>query len=143
MDARTICISRCPLTIPPTSQKTFRLSRAFGGEQDQDYAKALTECETLADLRALVDAYRPLVLDAVPVVDAMTEVDFIEWRKGLKLERRGKFAGDDFARKFGAVLMPLPMERITELAREYQAPFGVTWFRCLELRPDLLKVDHV
>ena len=34
----------------------------------------------------------------------------------------------------------LPMMRITELASQFQAPFGVAWYRCKELRPDLLEV---
>ena len=123
--------------------KRFVMSHSYMGEQDRDYAVALVECETLGDLRALVEAYRPLVLDAVPVVARMTDADFTEWRKGLKSERRGKYAGDDFARKFGTVLMPLPMMRITKLAAQYGAPFGVAYIRCRELRPDLLKVDGI
>lgn len=121
--------------------KIFTMSRAFAAEQDQDYTHALTEADTLEDLRALVTAYAPLVKDALPVVQQMTEADFKDWRKGLKSERRGKYAGDDFARRFGAVLMPLPMMRITELKAKFCAPFGVTWFRCKEVRPDLLEVD--
>ncbi len=120
----------------------FQLDQSPLGEQDRDYAKALTTCESLADLRALVEAYRPLALDAAPIVEAMTDADFVEFRRGLKTERRGKFAGEKWATRFSAVLMPLPMLRITQLAQEFHAPFGVTWMRAKELRPDLLKVER-
>jgi len=120
---------------------SFQMSRAMSGSQDRDYAKALTDCSTLAELRELVTAYAPLALDAQPVVAAMTDADFTKFLKGLKSERRGKFAGDAWAQKFGAVLMPWPMMRVTQIADQFKVPFGVAWFRCKELRPDLLKVD--
>lgn len=116
------------------------LSRAMLAEHDTDYAKALTVCDSLADLKALVTRYQELVVDAVPVVAAMTEADFQAFRKGLKSERRGKFAGEEWAERFGAVLMPLPMMTITQVAAQFQAPFGVTWQRLRDLRPDLLEV---
>lgn len=121
--------------------KEFRCSRAFGGEQDRDYAKALSTCESADDVRALVQAYRELALDAAEQVEHMTAADFKEFQAGLRKERRGQYAGDVWASKFGAILMPLPMMRITEIAHQFCAPFGVAWFRCRELRPDLLKVD--
>lgn len=123
-----------------TETRHFQMSRSMMGDQAADYAKALTECHTLADLRALVDAYKPLALDAVPVVDAMTDDDFAAWRKGLKTERRGKFAGETFAEKYGAVLMPMPMLKIVEIADRYKVPFGVAWQRAKDLRPELLEV---
>lgn len=116
------------------------MSRAMNADQDADYTKALTECLTLDELRELVNAYAPLALDAQPVVAAMTADDFTEFRKGLKSERRGKFAGVEWAQRFGAVLMPLPMMRITQIAQEFKVPFGVAWQRCKDIRPDLLKV---
>ena len=121
----------------------YQMSRAMNGEQDSDYTKALTECLTLDDLRALVDAYKPLALDAVPVVAAMTDADFLVFRKGLKSERRGKFAGEAWAERFGAVLMPLPMMRITQIKDQFKVPFGVAWQRCKEHRPDLLQVENL
>jgi hypothetical protein len=119
--------------------KAFTMNRTFGGEPDRDYTKALTTCDTLDDLRALVTAYEPIAIDAPSVVATMTAEDFAEWRRGLKIERRGKFAGEAFAKKFGAILMPMPMMRISMIADEYKAPFGVTWMRLKELRPDLLQ----
>ncbi len=127
------------MTTPSPQQ--FTMSRAMGGEQDRDYANALGACNNLNDLRALVTAYEPLARDAKPVVDLMTEADFRAFRKGLLSERKGRFAGDEWAKRFGAVLMPLPMFRITQIAEQFKAPFGVAWQRCKDLRPDLLEVE--
>lgn len=120
--------------------KTFNLSRHMGDEQDRDYAKALTDCDTVDDLKALVEAYAELAVDALPVVKRMTPDEFKEFRAGLNKERRGKFAGEAWATKYAAVVMPLPMMQITQIAAQYKAPFGVTWQRVRDLRPDLLQV---
>lgn len=117
------------------------LSRAMNGDQAADYVKALSACQLLADLRELVSVYAELAVDAVVQVRAMTEADWPVFQKGLKTERRGKFAGEDFVTRFGAILMPLPMMRISVLADQFKAPFGVAWARCRDLRPDLLKVE--
>ncbi len=119
---------------------TQKLSRAMNGEQDADYTKALTACQNVAEVKALVSEYAELAVDAVPLAEAMTDADWAEFQRGLKSERRGKFAGEDWMHRFGAILMPLPMMTITQIADQYKAPFGVAWFRCRDLRPDLLKV---
>lgn len=121
--------------------QSFRMNRGINAEQDADYAKALTTCTNLADLRALVEAYAELAVDAMAQVAAIVEADWPEFARGLKAERRGKFAGEEWARRFGAILMPLPMMKITQIAAQFGAPFGVAWYRCKELRPDMLKVN--
>ncbi len=112
----------------------------MSGEQYRDYAKALDKCETLGDLQTLVREFAELAVDAMVVVNAMTEDDWPEFRVGLTMERLGEFAGDEWAARFGAILMPLPMMTITQVAAKFNAPFGVAWHRCKDLRPDLLKV---
>lgn len=109
-------------------------------EKPEAYSAMLSKCSTLAELRAHVLAYEDLALDAVAVVHEMTAADFREWQIGLKMERRGKFAGEDFMRRFGAVLMPQPMLRITMLADEYCVPFVVAHQRLKDVRPDLLEL---
>lgn len=109
-------------------------------EKPEAYAAMLPKCATLEELRAHVLAYEDLALDAVRIVHAMTRSDFKEWQAGLKKERRGVFAGEAFAKKYGAVLMPEPMLRIKMLADEYCVPFNVAHWRLKEIRPDLLEV---
>lgn len=114
----------------------------MGGEQDKDYVNGLSACQSMADVRALVEEYKELALDAAVAVQKLSEKDWPAFKRGLKSERRGKYAGDAWARRFASILMPLPMMRISEIASQFQAPFGVAWARCKELRPDLLKVTE-
>jgi hypothetical protein len=105
------------------------------------YARHLTDAETLEQLREVMTLYSDLAIDAGRVVATMTDADFREFRRGLKQERKGRFAGAAWAAKFNAVLMPLPMLRIAIVAEQYHAPFNVTWKRIKEIRPDLLVVE--
>ena len=109
-------------------------------EKPEAYSAFLTKCETLEQLRAHVLAYESLALDAVEIVHAMTVADFTEFRRGLKMERRGRFAGMEWAKRFAAVLMPEPMFTVTRIADEYKVPFMVAHRRLQEVRPDLLEL---
>ena len=109
-------------------------------ETPQRYAKGLSACVTLDDLRAHIDLYRELAKDAAIVADAMKPSDMPEFIKGLKSERRGKFAGEAWAKKYMAILMPEPMFTVAQLADQYKAPFNVTLFRIRQVRPELLEL---
>lgn len=109
-------------------------------EKPEAYSTFLTKCETLEQLRAHVFAYDPLTLDAVPIVEKMTPTDFKEFRRGLKLERARTFAGVEWNKRFGAVLMPEPMFTVAIFANKYQVPFNVALIRLREVRPDLLEL---
>lgn len=106
----------------------------------EDYTQRLTECATLAELRDLMALYSDLAIDAGRVVAKMADEDFTEFRRGLKMERKGRFAGEPWCERFGAILMPLPMLRISEFAHRFHAPFEMTWQRLKDIRPDLLIV---
>ena len=106
---------------------------------DASYTRHLTECATLDDLRALVTRYHTLAVDAVPIVATMTDAEFPEFRRGLKQERKGRFAGLAWAKAYGAVLMPMPMFQISRVAIEFHVPFSVAWRRIQDVRPDWLK----
>src|SRR5258707_7306787 len=110
-------------------------------KSDEAYTQRLTECATLTELRELVTLYSDLAIDAERIVAMMNEDDFKEFKRGLKSERKGRFAGEAWAKRFSAVLMPLPMIRISQIAEEYKVPFFVALMRVKELRPDLLKVE--
>ena len=125
---------------PTPTAREFRMSRSLGADQDAEYAASLTTCDSADDVRALLIAYRPLVLDALLVAAKMTAEDFRVFRIGLKQERRGKYAGDEWMHRFGAILMPQPMMTVTQIAQQYKAPFGVTYQRLKDLRPDLLQI---
>lgn len=110
-------------------------------EKPEAYAAMLPKCSTLEQLRAHVLAYEDIALDAVEIVHAMTPADFKVWQAGLKKERRGVFAGEDFAKKYAAVLMPNPMFTIAMVAQEYKVPFVIAHRRLKEVRPELFELQ--
>lgn len=84
---------------------------------------------------ALLDSLREWTTyapDALEAAKAMPAADFDEWRKGLASERTGTFAGEDWARRFGAITMPERMLRASMVAQQFQVPWGTAWIRLRE-----------
>ena len=106
-------------------------------ERDTRYAHELTDVDSVSALRDLILRYSDIIIDARPVVERMTDAEFQEFRSGLKLERRGKFAGEAWAKKYMTVLMPNPMFTISRIAFEYKVPFKVAEIRLKAVRPEL------
>lgn len=96
-------------------------------QQGPDYVAALRAVTTLAELRALTAEYGELCEDAKAIADTMTEADFDEYMAGSKLERSGFFAGDEFAHKYGAIMMPLVMIKATLIADKHKCPWGLAY----------------
>lgn len=101
-------------------------------EQPTDYAEALDAADTLEKLRATTGNWIPLAEDAHKVVMGMNPADFSEWRTGLAQERKGRFAGEEWAMKFGAVMMPEKMLKVSMIAMQFGAPWGCTYLRLKE-----------
>ena len=101
-------------------------------EQPSDYVKALVEADTLDKLLAVTKAWHEVAKDAHETVRAMTPHDFKEWRKGYAKERAGKFAGEPFAIKFGALMMPEVLLKVSMMAQHFGAPWGCTYLRLKE-----------
>lgn len=109
-------------------------------EPARAYATGLTDADSLPKLKAFIAAYETdLVRDAKPIVEAMTEADFKLFRIGLAKERRGRFAGEEWAARFVAVLMPDPMFTISRVADEYKVPFVIAMRRLKDVRPELFR----
>lgn len=104
----------------------------YMSDQPGDYVKALDEATTLPKLRAVAEAWSKLASDAAAIILKMTEEDFKVWRAGLALERRGEFAGEDFAMKYGAVQMPEVLFKVSMIADRFGAPWGLTYMRLKE-----------
>lgn len=104
----------------------------YVSDQPGDYAKALREAHTLAALRAVTTSWKELAEDADKVAQAMTEDSFQEWRNGYAKEQRGKFAGEEFAKKYGDLMLPAKMFKIAMMAVEYKVPWGLMYLRLKE-----------
>ncbi|HTG95783.1 MAG TPA: hypothetical protein VL866_24495 [Pyrinomonadaceae bacterium] len=100
-------------------------------EQDRDYAKSLKAAQTHDALKAHVSAWRSVADDAFKQV-AAESFDFAEFQEGRKKESRNEYAGDGWAMKYGAILMPEIMIRVCVVAQQYGAPWGCAYIRLKE-----------
>lgn len=96
---------------------------------DREYAIGLRQCDTLARPREFMLHWGGLCHDAWQVVTRMDEADWDAFRKGLRKESRGQYAGDAWAESFGAVLMPALLLRVSMVADEFKAPWGVAFLQ--------------
>lgn len=96
------------------------------------YAQAVTDATTLADLRTVMANYQPFAVDAQIVVESMNEDQFQEFRKGHAMEHRRTFAGAEWGNRYGCILLPYPMVKLTLLAGEFHVPESVMYWRICE-----------
>ena len=98
-----------------------------------DYTKQLQAAQTLAELWEVTAHWEPVAGDAFDVVSKMTAAQFKRWQKGERLERKGRYAGDEWAAEFGAILIPEMLLRIGVIAQEYCVPDGCAFIRAVEV----------
>ena len=104
----------------------------YVSEQPTDWSNALAAADSYEKLLRTAEAWQELAGDALETVKAMTPSDFREWRKGFLNERKGKFAGEDFAVKYGNLMMPTLMFKVAIMAIQYQVPWGAMYSRLKE-----------
>ena len=101
-------------------------------ENDRDYAVSLKKAQTLKALRKHAEDWKFLARDAYEVI-ATPDFDFAEFQRGRKLENQDTFAGEEWAVKFGAVLIPELLFRVSIVAMEFGAPWGCAYIRLREM----------
>lgn len=97
-------------------------------DQAGDYCAALPKCKTLGDLAALLRSYHTIFPDALEAAPTTT-TEFEVFMSGLRKERRGQFAGEDFMKRFGAVILPELMIHVGAVAQHFGAPWGCAFIR--------------
>lgn len=93
-----------------------------------DYVKGLKAAQSLEALRDFVKQQRFIANDAYKAVSA----DDFEWQefcRGRALENKSEYAGDEWAKRFGAVLMPEILIRVGIVAHTYGVPWGCAYIR--------------
>jgi hypothetical protein len=103
-------------------------------EPDINYVKALKKVKTLQELKDHVRYYKLLAEDAYILTQDMTEADFIDFIKGARKEWSRNYAGDEYAQKYGIILLPFPMLRFTLLKCKLNVPFGLIFQRALDTK---------
>ena len=104
----------------------------YFSEHPQEWASSLDGADTLEKLKLLCEEWKELAPDALRTVVKMTGADFLQWRAGLKMERKGKFAGDSFSEKYGDITMPAIMFKVEMVASGYKVPWGLAYIRMKE-----------
>lgn len=98
-------------------------------EFSADYTKALSQVKTFDELFALTSDWYPFAWDAHDAVVSMGQAGFEQFMVGLKKERRGKFAGEEFAVKYGAIMMPETLFKVSIVAEQYYVPWGTVFIQ--------------
>lgn len=103
-------------------------------EPADDYCKGLDKASSWDELRQHIEMYAPLFPDAYEAAreHMPSYADFDHFKLGLKMERKGKFSGEDWMTKFGAILMPANMIHLGEIAIKYGVPTGLAFCRLVE-----------
>lgn len=97
-----------------------------------EYIKAINAAETLESLHHTVGLYKRIAADALEAVEKMDGEAFERWRAGLSLERKKVFAGEEFSKTFGVILLPAVMLHVGMLAQHFGAPWGCAFIRMKE-----------
>lgn len=106
----------------------------------KDYTAGLKKCcDSLDRLAVFVKEWRELAPDAYAAVfpdgsdKTITEEEFAEFQRGHKIESRGKYAGDEWAAKYGMIILPEILLRVELIAEQYKVPFGTAFVRLEEM----------
>lgn len=97
-------------------------------DQVADYTKALITSTTIDELIAVLHDYQSIAADAMAAAPR-DELEFEQFRAGLKKERRGVFAGTEWSNRFSVIAMPEVMLRTSAIACKYKVPWGLAFIK--------------
>lgn len=120
-------MAKASRSTPPPSSHMPRIT--YVSEQPSDYSAALDAAKSLPELVATLKEWESLCADALAVAVKMTEADFAQWQEGHAKERRGEFAGEEYAKKFGALDMPATLLKVAMVAMRFGTPWGCAYLR--------------
>jgi len=103
-------------------------------EFDEQYVKELDSVKTLDDLKTHAKKWKNICPDAFDCINKIDNpADFQEFQWGVKKERSGEFAGEEWAKKYSDITMPADMFRASMIAEEYKVPWGLAYIRMKEV----------
>lgn len=104
----------------------------YVSDNGKDYCDGVRRCRTLKELKKFTQDWNYLCADAAEVAGLMTAKDWPEFKRGLKSESKGEFAGDEWVKRFGDILLPALVLQVGMIAEHFKAPFGCAFIRCKE-----------
>ena len=105
----------------------------FTEDPAPQYAKDISHCKSVDELlEKLRMEWSELAADAIKIVESMSADDFIYFRKGLRKERKGELAGEDFNDRYADILIPMKMFKVSLAVSQFNAPWGLCFLRLKE-----------
>lgn len=108
-------------------------SVGYVSEHDALWTKMLGAVTTLAELRLLATGWSAYCPDVVDAVSKMNENAFDDFQAALKKERRGTFCGEAAMEKFGCIIMPGFLMKVSMVADQFKVPWGLAFIRLKEV----------
>jgi hypothetical protein len=110
----------------------FRLKDIPSDLDAKGYVDDISSASDLKSLRDIIERWSNFAQDAWVIVRDMPEEDFEPFRKGLRAERRGKFAGEEWSDRFGSILLPEVMIKVSMVAEHFKVPWGLALHRLVQ-----------
>ena len=104
----------------------MRLRITYLSEPWKPYQDAISCARNREELR---DAIKPFLQIADDAMKATRDMNWPEWQRGLTSERRGRFAGEEWEARYGAILMPEVMFKVSLIAFRFKMPWGAAYIR--------------
>lgn len=96
------------------------------------YIKAVDGARNWEELIEAIGPYKLVASDAIEQALQRAEegdTSWVEFREGLKKERRRQSAGEEWYPKYGDILLPAVMFQVSLVAEQYKAPWGCAYIR--------------
>lgn len=96
------------------------------------YVDGIRKCKTREELEKYVNSkWEELASDALERIKS-PEFDWLQYKKGLAIEKRGEYSGGEWLEKYGAILLPAVIMFIGLKAQHFHAPDGLVFMRACE-----------
>lgn len=101
----------------------------------KEYTELIRAACNVEGLRMAIEVYLPFASDAMEQAQAMTDAD---WPDYLHFDKIGRINGSDIKElgplmeRFGAIMLPEAMMKVTMVAHHFGAPWGCVAIRMAE-----------
>jgi len=97
-----------------------------------DYSTGLKTCKTLNQLKEFITIWKRYAFDTFEIVSEMSEESFSEFKKVQEKVSHDEFMGREAFRKYGAIMAPDILVRVSVLSYKFTAPWGTAFIRSIE-----------
>lgn len=101
-------------------------------ETSQEYSNGLVGVKTLWKLKEYLDPWWALANDAYHIAHNMDAAAWKEFKVGWSLEKKNEYAGDAWAEKYSAIIMPEILFRVSYVSIQFHVPWGTAFIRLKE-----------